>query len=175
MDRGTLFQDEKPSYYIYTLIWKGKSQTGLVCVSSLEDYQSGIIKKHELTRPEKELDRVNHIKTTGAQTGNVFLAFRTHERLNKEIEDWKSSHHPVYDFIADDGIRHIAWIVDDGSTIQRITAYFRDTIDCTYIADGHHRAASAARVNKESGNMLPVSSRYFLTTLFPADQKPAHT
>ena len=79
----------------------GKSQTGLVCASSLDDYDNGIIKKHELTRPDKELDRINHMKTIGAQTGNVFMAYKTNERLNKEIEDWKASHHPEYDFIAD--------------------------------------------------------------------------
>lgn len=170
VEQGILFQDQRQCYYIYTLVWNGKAQTGLVCVSSLADYESGVIKKHELTRPEKELDRVNHIKATGAQTGNVFLAFRTHERLNKEIEDWKSSHHPFYDFIADDGIQHMVWTVDDNSTIDRITEYFRNNIDATYIADGHHRAASAARVNKESGMTSHADTGYFLTTLFPADQ-----
>src|SRR5580704_17466151 len=119
--KGILFSDEKPCYYIYQLIMPARtgsdghvrSQTGLVCASSLDDYDNGIIKKHELTRPDKELDRITHMRTIGAQTGNVFLAYRTNERLNKEIEDWKASHIPEYDFSADDGIKHIIWIVDD--------------------------------------------------------------
>src|SRR5882724_6705317 len=106
--KGILFREEKPCYYIYQLM-DGKNQTGLVCTSSIDDYENNIIKKHELTRPDKELDRINHIKTTGAQTGNVFLAYKTDETLHKTIEDWKASHHPQYDFIADDGIKHIVW------------------------------------------------------------------
>ncbi|MBS1916329.1 MAG: DUF1015 domain-containing protein [Bacteroidetes bacterium] len=167
---GVLFTDEKPCYYIYQLIMDGRSQTGLVCVSAVNDYENGIIKKHELTRPDKELDRINHMKTIRAQTGNVFLAYRTNERLNKEIEDWKASHHPEYDFTADDGIKHIVWVVNDDATIQRITDYFAGTIPFTYIADGHHRAASAAKVRKALGENATVESNYFLTTLFPSDQ-----
>ncbi|MFI5155772.1 MAG: DUF1015 domain-containing protein [Chitinophagales bacterium] len=165
----TLFKEDKPCYYIYQLIMKEKSQTGLVCVSSLNDYEKGIIKKHELTRPEKEQDRINHIRTTGAQTGNVFLAYRTEPRINKQIEDWKASHHPEYDFTADDGIRHIVWVIDDEATVLRVTEWFAKFIPATYIADGHHRAASAAKVSSgtNSGN---VSAGFFLTTLFPSDQ-----
>ena len=167
--RDTLFKEEKPCYYIYQLTMQEKSQTGLVCVSSLGDYEKGIIKKHELTRPEKELDRINHIRTTGAQTGNVFLAYRSEPRINKQIEDWKASHQPEYDFIADDGIRHIVWVVDDGATINRLTEWFAEYIPATYIADGHHRAASAAKVSTgaDSGN---AAAGFFLTTLFPSDQ-----
>jgi uncharacterized protein (DUF1015 family) len=165
-----LFTEEKPCYYIYQLVMDGRNQTGLVCVSSVADYENGIIKKHELTRPDKELDRINHIKTTGAQTGNVFLAYQTNERLNKEIEDWKASHHPEYDFTADDGIKHIIWIVNDDATNERITDYFAETVPFTYIADGHHRAASAAKVRKALGNDTIPESNFFLTTLFPSDQ-----
>jgi uncharacterized protein (DUF1015 family) len=165
-----LFADEKACYYIYQLIMNGKSQTGLVCVSSLDDYDQGIIKKHELTRPDKELDRILHMKTIGAQTGNVFLAYRTEQRIHQAIEDWKASHHPEYDFIADDGIQHLVWVVDDPATIGRITEWFSEKIPVTYIADGHHRAASAAKVRSALGNNPPEASRYFLTTLFPSDQ-----
>ncbi len=167
--KDTLFKEDKPCYYIYQLTMQGKSQTGLVCVSSLRDYENGIIKKHELTRPEKEQDRINHIRTTGAQTGNVFLAYRTEPRINKQIEDWKASHHPEYDFIADDGIRHIVWVMDDEATVLRVTEWFAKFIPATYIADGHHRAASAAKVSTgvASGN---TAAGFFLTTLFPSDQ-----
>ncbi|HLX90187.1 MAG TPA: DUF1015 domain-containing protein, partial [Puia sp.] len=164
-----LYEDKEPCYYIYQLVMGPQNQTGLVCVSSVSDYDNGIIKKHELTRPEKELDRINHIKSTRAQTGNVFLTYRTNERLNKEIEDWKASHQPVYDFIASDGIIHRVWVVNDNETIDRITRNFAEHVPATYIADGHHRAASAAKVRHEQ-EPLSTEADYFLTTLFPADQ-----
>lgn len=168
--KGILFREEKPCYYIYQLVMDGKSQTGLVCVSSVDDYEKDIIKKHELTRPDKELDRINHMKTIGAQTGNVFLAYKTDETLDKTIEDWKASHHPQYDFTADDGIKHIIWVVNDDSTNDRITKLFSQNIPFTYIADGHHRAASAAKVRAALANKKTDESDYFLTTLFPSDQ-----
>ncbi|HLY68314.1 MAG TPA: DUF1015 family protein [Puia sp.] len=167
--KGILYRDDNPYYYIYQLLMEGKSQTGLVCVSSLDDYDNNIIRKHELTRPDKELDRINHMKTIGAQTGNVFMAYRTNERLNKEIEDWKASHHPEYDFTADDSIKHIVWIIDDDATTERITKNFAENVPSTYIADGHHRAASAAKVRRQL-NQPSEESNYFLTTLFPSDQ-----
>jgi uncharacterized protein (DUF1015 family) len=168
--QGILFKEEKNCYYIYQLIMNGRSQTGLVCASSIDDYEKGIIKKHELTRPDKELDRIMHMKAIGAQTGNVFLTYKTNERLNKEIEDWKASHHPEYDFIADDGVQHIVWVIDDEAANKRITDYFAETVPCTYIADGHHRAASAAKVRKALGTSATEESNYFLTTLFPSNQ-----
>jgi uncharacterized protein (DUF1015 family) len=168
--KGFLFQETNPCYYIYQLTMNGKSQTGLVCVSSVDDYENDIIKKHELTRPDKELDRITHMKTIGAQTGNVFLTYKTNERLNKEIEDWKASHHPTYDFVAEDGVKHMVWVVNDEATNQRITNYFAETVPNTYIADGHHRAASAAKVRKALGKDASEESSYFLTTLFPDNQ-----
>ena len=170
LDRGTLFREESPSYYIYMLVMNGRGQTGLVCVSSVDDYENGIIKKHELTRPDKELDRIIHMQTIGAQTGNVFLAYQTNESLNKEIEDWKASHRPDYDFIADDGVQHILWVVGDRQTNDRITARFASQVPFTYIADGHHRAASAAKVRKALGEEAGPGADYFLTTLFPSNQ-----
>ncbi|HEX4849513.1 MAG TPA: DUF1015 domain-containing protein, partial [Puia sp.] len=167
---GVLARDAKPCYYIYQLVMNQKSQTGLVCVSSINDYEKGIIKKHELTRPDKELDRINHIKTTGAQTGNVFLAYKSEESIHKTIEDWKASHHPEYDFAAPDGIQHIIWVLDDPATIDRLTNSFQSKVPFTYIADGHHRAASAAKVRAALGAAAGPGSNYFLTTLFPSDQ-----
>jgi len=167
---GILLTEAKPCYYIYMLVMGGKSQTGLVCVSSIDDYENDIIKKHELTRPDKEQDRINHIKTTGAQTGNVFLAYRAHQTIHKTIEDWKASHHPRYDFTAEDAVKHIVWVIDDDATIGRITDLFAGEVPSTYIADGHHRAASAAKVRKDLGAGHTPESDYFLTTLFPSDQ-----
>src|SRR5215831_2651306 len=102
--KGTLFTEGKPCYYIYELVMDGRSQDGLVCVSSVDDYDNNIIKKHELTRPDKELYRINHIKTTGEQTGNVFLAYKNVAAIDKIVIDWKATHEPLYNFIADDGI-----------------------------------------------------------------------
>jgi uncharacterized protein (DUF1015 family) len=146
----------------------GRDQTGLVCVSSIDDYYNNIIKKHEYTRPEKEQDRINHIKTTRAQTGNVFLACHDLKELDNIFDHWKHDNHAVYNFKASDDIHHTIWIVDDAATIDTITELFDDKIAATYIADGHHRAASAAKVSKE----FPDSpdAQYFLTTIFPAGE-----
>jgi len=170
INRDVLFRESKECYYIYQLIMHGRSQTGLVCVSSVDDYENGIIKKHEFTRPEKELDRINHIKTSGAQTGNVFLAYRNNISLDALIENWKKTKTAVYDFVADDQIQHTIWVVNDTSTIDNITAIFNNEIPYTYIADGHHRAASAAKVRAALGANSTKNADYFLTTLFPSNQ-----
>lgn len=168
--RDVLFRESKDCYYIYQLIMNGRSQTGLVCVSSVDDYENDIIKKHEFTRPEKELDRINHIKISGAQTGNVFLAYRQNIQIDALINKWKSTKSEAYDFIAEDGIQHTIWIVSDSSIIEKITRLFKEEVPCTYIADGHHRAASAAKVRADLGAKATRATDYFLTTLFPSNQ-----
>lgn len=170
MSRNILFHESKPCYYIYRLIMDGRSQTGLVCGSSVDDYENDLIKKHEFTRPEKEQDRINHIKTTGAQTGNVFLAYRSVADIDAIIEKWSGEKSPQYDFIAEDGIQHSIWIVNDDQTIARITELFKTQVPCTYIADGHHRAASAAKVRASLGADATPDANFFLTTLFPSNQ-----
>ncbi|HEY0297975.1 MAG TPA: DUF1015 family protein [Arachidicoccus sp.] len=170
IDNHILFQEEKPCYYIYQLIMNGKSQTGLVAASSIDDYDNDVIKKHEFTRPEKEQDRINHIATTGAQTGNVFLAYRNNLKLDEIINQWKNNHAAQYDFIADDNIQHSVWIVDTDVLIKDITDIFQQEIANTYIADGHHRAASAAKVRQALGGKKTSDADYFLTTLFPANE-----
>lgn len=170
IDNHILLQEEKPAYYIYQLVMDGKSQTGLVAVSSVDDYDNDVIKKHEFTRPEKEQDRISHITVTGAQTGNVFLAYRDVPALNQLITDWKETHTAVYDFVAEDGIRHTVWLVDGDKTIDQITGIFAADVPETYIADGHHRAASAAKVRKALGADKTPAADYFLTTLFPASE-----
>jgi len=169
ISRNILFRESKACYYIYELQMNGKSQTGLVCGSSVDDYENDLIKKHEFTRPEKELDRINHIKTTGAQTGNVFLAYRNVAAIDALINKWKEKS-PVYNFTADDNIQHTVWIVNDDDTIETISGLFKENVPCTYIADGHHRAASAAKVRAALGSEAPAGANIFLTTLFPADQ-----
>lgn len=164
---GILIEEEKPCYYIYQLTMNGRSQTGLVAVSSVDDYHQDRIKKHEFTRPEKEKDRIDHMYTIKAQTGNVFLAMRDVPALNKLMEA-EQQHAPLYDFVAEDGVRHCVWVVEASASIDTITTLFREQVACTYIADGHHRAASAAKVSAA----LPdrPNARYFLTTIFPASQ-----
>jgi uncharacterized protein (DUF1015 family) len=167
ISRGLLFRENKPCYYLYRLTMNKRSQTGIVCGSSVDDYENGLIKKHEFTRPEKELDRINHIRTTKAQTGNVFLAYKNVPVIDQLVEKWTTEKQPQYDFIADDKVQHSIWIVSDDETIQSITNSFKALVPCTYIADGHHRAASAAKVRASMDNK---NAGYFLTTLFPSSQ-----
>jgi uncharacterized protein (DUF1015 family) len=146
----------------------GKSQTGLVCVSSIQDYFNDVIKKHELTRPEKEKDRIDHMRTIRAQTGNVFMAYRDVMEINALINGWKAKNAPEYDFTAGDGIKHSVWVINRDDVINSITNLFATKVPNTYIADGHHRAASAAKVSRQ----LPDSedAKFFLTTIFPESQ-----
>ncbi len=170
ISRQILFRESKPCYYIYKLTMNGKSQVGLVCGSSVDDYENDLIKKHEFTRPEKERDRIEHIKTTGAQTGNVFLAYKNVKEIDELINKWVAEKNPQYDFTADDNIQHSIWIVNDDATIDNISNYFKTLVPSTYIADGHHRAASAAKVRKELGGSATENADFFLTTLFPSNQ-----
>ena len=170
VSRKILFRESKPCYYIYRLTMNGKSQTGLVCGSSVDDYENDLIKKHEFTRPEKELDRITHIKTTGAQTGNVFLAYKNVAEIDALINKWTTDKDPQYNFTADDNVQHSIWIVNDDSTIKNITGYFKKLVPHSYVADGHHRAASAAKVRNEMGKHATENADYFLTTLFPSNQ-----
>lgn len=164
VSRGILFQEDKPCYYLYELTMDGRTQTGLVCASSLSDYEHDVIRKHEFTRPEKEQDRINHISATGAQTGNVFLAYRNVPEIDALLGSWTSEKNPLYDITTDDGIRHRIWILNAEKTIDAITRLFAEQVPHTYIADGHHRAASAYQVSKQGRG-----TKWFLTTLFPAN------
>ncbi|HVK96916.1 MAG TPA: DUF1015 family protein [Flavisolibacter sp.] len=168
INKHILFQEEQPCYYIYELAWQGRTQTGLVCVSSVEDYFNDVIKKHEYTRPEKEKDRIDHMRATRAQTGNVFLACKDVKELNDTFTHWKEHNYALYYFMAADGVTHSVWEIDRIATVDAITNIFKEKVPFTYIADGHHRAASAAKVSRE----LPESeeAQYFLTTIFPANQ-----
>ena len=171
---GTLIQDEKPNYYLYELIRKGKSQTGIVGVSSIDDYMNGVIKKHELTREDKEQDRIHHVDICDANTGPIFLACRYPKELLVLMENWKNSHEPVYDFTSEDEITHRVWIVDEEEKIQKINRLFGE-ISSIYIADGHHRAASAVKVGQKRRKEHPDYTgkeefNFFLSVVFPYDQ-----
>ena len=169
--RGVVFRETKPCYYIYRLTMNGRSQTGLVCVSSVEDYHNNVIKKHEFTRPEKEMDRIRHIAGTGAQTGNVFLAYRDVGEINELVHHWQANRSANYDFLAEDGVKHEIWVVNTDKTVEQITRLFEEKVPATYIADGHHRAASAAKAQlmfkKDTSRQ---KAGWFLTTLFPAGE-----
>ncbi len=176
ISRNVLFQENKPCYYIYQLVMPDRQnsgndhiQTGLVCCSSIDDYENNLIKKHEFTRPEKEQDRINHIKATGAQTGNVFLAYKNVKEIDEIVDKWKRERSAVYIFISEDIIQHAIWIINDEETVAKISLLFKEKVDCTYIADGHHRAASAAKA-KSFFSENSTAANYFLTTLFPANQ-----
>jgi uncharacterized protein (DUF1015 family) len=168
VDRKVLFFEDYPCYYIYELAWKGRTQTGLVCVSSIADYFNDTIKKHEYTRPEKEQDRISHMAAIRAQTGNVFMACKDIRELNDVFEQCKKDNNAAYYFTADDGVTHSIWVVNSIPTIDILTNIFKEKIPFTYIADGHHRAASAAKVSQQFPDN--EEAQYFLTTIFPANQ-----
>ncbi len=170
VSRNILFQESKPCYYIYELKMNGRAQVGLVCGSAVNDYENGLIKKHEFTRPEKELDRITHIKTTGAQTGNVFIAYRNVAEIDELIAGCMNEKSPQYSFLAEDKVQHNIWVVNDEKTITLLTNLFKENVPATYIADGHHRAASAAKVRAALGTDAKENASIFLTTLFPANQ-----
>ncbi|MDD6105131.1 MAG: DUF1015 family protein [Ruminococcus sp.] len=171
---GILKQDETPCYYIYELTRNGRSQTGLVGCCSIDDYMNGVVKKHELTREDKEQDRIRHVDTCDANTGPIFLACRYPQELLDLMEGWKASHEAVYDFTADDGIGHRAWVIDGEKEKATIAQQFGE-IPSIYIADGHHRAASAVKVGLKRRAEHPdydgtEEFNYFLSVVFPYDQ-----
>lgn len=170
---GTLLKDNREAYYIYELVMNGRSQTGIVACSSIDDYAQGIIKKHENTREEKELDRICHVDRTDAQTGPIFLAYRSKEAINGIVERVIATK-PLYDFTAEDGISHKIWQVSDEVTVSEIEQAFVG-VPSTYIADGHHRAASAVKVGWKRRDENPGYTgeepfNFFLSVLFPDEQ-----
>lgn len=172
--KGWLVQDEKEVYYIYAQTMDGRTQYGIVGAASIDDYMNGIIKKHELTRPDKEEDRMIHVRVNNANIEPVFFTFRAHEELNVLMEDWVKNNDPVYDFVSEDQIGHHFWIVDQDEKIKRITDIFA-TIPYTYVADGHHRTAAAALVGEEKKRNNPNHTgteeyNYFLVVHFPDNQ-----
>ena len=170
---GTFITDSDRCYYIYQLSMDGRKQAGIVACASIDDYINNVIKKHENTREEKEQDRIRHIDTLSAQTGPIFLAYRSQECINNVVARIISEDMPVYDFTSDDGIGHAVWKVKDGCDITTIENAFAAISDI-YIADGHHRAASAVKAGLKRRKDCPGYNgteefNYFLSVLFPDD------
>lgn len=173
ISEGIYKQDENACYYLYELTMNGRAQTGLVACASVDDYMNNIIKKHENTRAEKEEDRVRHVDVCSAQTGPIFLAYRAHPVIRALTEQVKKSA-PLFDFTSSDGIRHRGWKISDPNRIDQIQETFAQ-IQSIYIADGHHRAASAVRVGKMRREKYPSYTggeefNYFLSILFPDEE-----
>ncbi len=152
--KGFLVREKAPAYYIYRQMMWGRVQTGIVGCASVDEYLDGTIKKHELTRKEKELDRINHFDACSTQTEPVFLAYRKHEGIATAIREWIKFHKPEYDFTSDDGVTHLLWPVTDDEVIASIRKGFEE-VPTLYIADGHHRTASSAAVSAKRRQQHP--------------------
>ena len=170
IEEGLYIQEKAPAIYIYQQIMDGRGQKGIVCCTSVDDYINNIIKKHERTRLLKEIDRVNHVDICNANTGPIFLTYRNNNEISSIVEEW-SKKEPVYDFISEDGNGHRVWIIDDNIVIEKLVKLFK-SIKYLYIADGHHRSASAVKValkrrkqlGKYTGN---EEFNYFLSIIYP--------
>ena len=170
-DDGIYTQDLKPCYYIYRQIMNGRAQSGIVGCASIDDYLNNHVKKHELTRADKEEDRIRHVDTCDANTGPIFLTYRGREDISAIVNGWMKEHSPVYDFVSEDDISHTVWVIDDEKTVKKLEENFKQVSDF-YIADGHHRAASAVRVGQRRRASNPGYTgneefNFFLAVLFP--------
>ncbi|MBU9746245.1 DUF1015 family protein [Lachnospiraceae bacterium ASD3451] len=173
IEDGYFLRDCDECYFIYELTMDGRSQTGIAACSSIDDYVNGVIKKHENTRADKEEDRIRHVDACSAQTGPIFLAYRSDERIN-QIVKWKKREEPIYDFVSPDGVGHRVWRICERRLVEGLREAFAD-LDRIYIADGHHRAASAVKVGLMRREAHPDFNgteefNYFLSVLFPDDQ-----
>lgn len=170
---GTFVQDEAPCYYLYELTMDGRTQTGFVACCSIDEYESGTIKKHENTLAAKEADRIRHIDALDAQTGPIFLAYRGRPEINILVDSMRTTT-PLYAFTAEDGVVHRVWRMAEPLLVERFTQEFAQ-VECAYIADGHHRAASAVKVGLARRAQHPgydgtEEFNYFMSVLFPAEQ-----
>lgn len=175
MADGVLITEEKPLLYIYAQTMNGRQQIGLVACSSIDDYFNDVIKKHEFTRPEKEEDRIRHMETLQAHVGPIFLTYPENKTVSEIILQVVNQTMPIYDFTATDGVKHSVWLIDNEQHINTLVHTFETEIKFTYIADGHHRTASAAKVGKRlrEKNMNHTGREeynFFLSVLFPDKQ-----
>lgn len=166
-----LIREDEPMLYVYKQVMDGRSQTGIVGCVSIDEYLNDTIKKHEFTRVEKELDRINHFDRCNTNTEPVFLTYRDDKRLRTLIEGWMNGHKPEYDFTTTDGIGHSLWAIDDPGVVGSLTSLFGE-IDSLYIADGHHRSASAVKVGQKRREEHPDYTgdeefNYFMAVIFP--------
>ncbi|MDD2587054.1 MAG: DUF1015 family protein, partial [Syntrophomonadaceae bacterium] len=167
---GVFIQDEKPCLYIYQQKMDNRVQTGIVGCTSIDEYMNNIIKKHEHTRADKEQDRINHVDYCDANTGPIFLTYRNTKEISNIVAEWVKKK-PVYDILSEDGITHTVWVIDDEATVNKLVDLFT-RIDYLYIADGHHRSASAVKVGQMRRKQNPVYTgdeefNYFLSVIFP--------
>lgn len=170
---GILAQDTKPMLYIYRQIMNGRAQTGLVGCTAVDDYINNVIKKHEFTRADKEADRIHHVDTCNANTGPIFLTHRENETVSNIVDNWKNSYAPIYDFVSEDGIAQTVWVIDDDSTVNALVNEYAK-IPYLYIADGHHRCASAVKVGEKrraNGEYdKNAEFNFFLSVIFPCNE-----
>ncbi|MFD2307494.1 DUF1015 domain-containing protein [Enterococcus termitis] len=175
LQKQWLIQDEQPLLYLYELTMNGRAQTGLVTCTSINDYTDGKIKKHEFTRPEKEVDRIRHIEACDANTSPIFLTYRRNELIQQLMDDWKKSQTPVYDFTGFHEVSHRVWLIDDNKVIEQLVTAFAQNVPVLYIADGHHRTESAVKVGQKKKESLSDASdtaeiNYFLSVIFPKEE-----
>lgn len=171
LDEGVFIREEKPALYIYRQIMDGRVQTGIVGCVSVDEYENNTIKKHEFTRVEKEIDRINHFDVCDTNTEPVFLTYRDDKRIRTISEGFAANNDPVYDVTAGDGIRHILWVIDDENIISSLVGLF-DQVPALYIADGHHRSASACKVGEKRRCEHPCCTgkeefNFFMAAIFP--------
>lgn len=171
---GVFIQDGAPCLYIYKQVMQGRAQIGIVGCTSVDDYKNNMIRKHELTRADKEQDRINHVDYCDANTGPIFLTYRAKAEISATVEAQMAAKAPVYDFVSEDGIGHTVWVIDDAGVIAQLTAAFA-AVETLYIADGHHRSASAVRVGDLRRKANPAYTgeeefNFFLSVIFPDDQ-----
>ena len=171
LENGVFVQEEKPALYIYRQIMDGRAQTGIFGCVAVDEYQNNTIKKHEFTRVEKEIDRINHFDICDADTEPVFLTYRDDKRIRSIMEGYVANHEPEYDITSEDGIQHTLWVVDDPELVQSLTGLF-DEIPALYIADGHHRSASACKVGLKRREEHPDYTgdeefNFFMAVIFP--------
>lgn len=171
LQKGWLEKDGQENYYLYQLTMDGRSQTGLVACTSIDDYAEGKIKKHEYTRHEKEIDRMNHIRSCDANTSPIFLSYRENQATQQLIRNWQETHEAIYDFTSYHNVHHKVWVLDDTAVIKQLEEAF-SSLDALYIADGHHRTESAVKVGleKRQEQTNSVESDSFLSILFPEDE-----
>ncbi|MDN6384171.1 MAG: DUF1015 family protein [Tetragenococcus koreensis] len=171
LQKGWLEKDGQENYYLYQLTMEGRSQTGLVACTSIDDYAEGKIKKHEYTRHEKEIDRMNHIRSCDANTSPIFLSYRENQTTQQLIRNWQDTHEAIYDFTSYHNVHHKVWVLDDTAVIKQLEEAF-SSLDALYIADGHHRTESAVKVGleKRQEQTNSVESDSFLSILFPEDE-----
>lgn len=174
INEKVLIQDSKEMFYIYRLVMNGRSQTGLVVCTSIDEYLDGTIKKHELTRADKEVDRIKHVTACNANTGPIFLAYESKKEISDIVENWMKEHEAVYDFVSKDNVKQTVWLINEDEPIKALIDNFKQ-VPNLYIADGHHRNASAVKVGLEKRKQNPNYTgkeefNFYLSVLFPSQE-----